>query len=503
VSALSGHLDTLDRPLVAKGFPALSPFWRATFKRFLDSTRRQLVLRCGRRGGKSSSLCRLAVAVALYGEHKIPPGDVGVIAFISTSRDEANQRLRTIKAILDAIGVKYKPIDGGIEVEGRPVVFKVYAASVAGVSGFTAVLVVCDEVSKWKDADTGANPATEVLGSLRPTLATQPTARIILSSSPTGNEDAHAKAFSAGETDFQQTVFAPSWLANPSITEADTHALEPDERVWRREYAAIPQGSALGAFDPDAVANAFRPFPERLRQTGASVIAIDPAGRGSDDYSAAAVAYFTAYGDAGDRFILDDAVDGNGIVLAEKVLFRLDADGNHIPNPHWRAPTPILAFWNFQSFDSKFRAEMSAESIVKAIGVMAREAGATRVLSDQFDSYSLDALIQREGLTLRPMPWTSQVKLQAVQRVKRWLNDESVIFAQHDRLRRELLAYEERVGANGITYGGSAPDGKHFDLLSCVLTTAVGEIAGELFGSPIRKGSGFREIPRSEAGLRC
>ena len=67
-----------------------------------------------------------------------------MVAFLSTTRDEASQRLRTIRAILDALGVKYRPVDGGVELADRPIVFKVYTASIAGVSGFTCICAVCD-----------------------------------------------------------------------------------------------------------------------------------------------------------------------------------------------------------------------------------------------------------------------------------------------------------------------------------------------------------------------
>jgi hypothetical protein len=105
---------------------------------------------------------------------RLPPGDVGIVGIVSVSRDEAAQRLRTIKAILDALGVKYRPIDCGIELEARPIAFKVFTASISGVVGGTWFCGIGDELARWRDADTGANPATEVLGSLRPTMAGQP-----------------------------------------------------------------------------------------------------------------------------------------------------------------------------------------------------------------------------------------------------------------------------------------------------------------------------------------
>ncbi len=59
-----------------------------------------------------------------YDTAQIPPGDIGVVAFVSTTRDEAGQRLRTIKAMLDVLGIAHRPIDHGIELVGRPIAFE-------------------------------------------------------------------------------------------------------------------------------------------------------------------------------------------------------------------------------------------------------------------------------------------------------------------------------------------------------------------------------------------
>jgi hypothetical protein len=242
--------DETDRRLVAKGFPPTSPWWRDTFGRWYASRRRQLVVRGGRRGGKSSSLSRLAVVEALFGDHHVPPGDLGTVAIIAQNRVEGAKRLRTVTAILDALGVAYQPLGGsavGVELVGRRIAVQVFAASIAGVSGFTGIFILADEVAKWLDADTGANPATEVLASVRPTMATQPNARIVLSSSPMGRLDAHYDAYELGETPHQVTAYAPTWVANPTITEEQTKADEPDEATWRREYLAEPQAEAESA----------------------------------------------------------------------------------------------------------------------------------------------------------------------------------------------------------------------------------------------------------------
>jgi hypothetical protein len=54
----------------------------------------------------------------------------------------------------------------------------------------------------------------------------------------------HAKAFAEGETAFQTVHFAPTWVANPTLTEAYCRdALSKTKRIFDREYAAIPQGA--------------------------------------------------------------------------------------------------------------------------------------------------------------------------------------------------------------------------------------------------------------------
>ena len=83
------HLDALDRLLVAKGFPEISAWWREALTRFYNSGARQFVGRIGRRGGKSSTLCRVAVLEALFGEHVIPPGDVGIVGIVGRRKTKA------------------------------------------------------------------------------------------------------------------------------------------------------------------------------------------------------------------------------------------------------------------------------------------------------------------------------------------------------------------------------------------------------------------------------
>ena len=290
-------LEKVRRALVKTGqHHGVSAWWRDTLDRFIRSGKRQLVLRVGRRGGKSSTLSALACAVALFGEHKIPPGDIGVVAFVSVSRDESASRLRTIETILTALGVPYRRQGDTIDLVDKPIAFKTFAGTMQGVVGFTAILIICDEVARWRDADTGANPATEVLASIRPTMATVPSARMVLSSSPLGLMDAHAEAFERGDTDDQMVAHAPTWVANPSVTEEATRKLEPDLRIWAREYAAEPQGTSVDCFSVEAVDRAFALECEPI---AAPVMLVDASSGKGDAFTFAIAGKTKRKGDAG------------------------------------------------------------------------------------------------------------------------------------------------------------------------------------------------------------
>jgi len=53
-------------------------------------------------------------------------------------------------------------------------------------------------------------------------MVTVPTARMYISSSAFSNLDYHFDLFEAGDTAAQLVAYAPTWEANPSVTEAET-----------------------------------------------------------------------------------------------------------------------------------------------------------------------------------------------------------------------------------------------------------------------------------------
>jgi hypothetical protein len=419
----------VDAQLVAAGFPATSPWWRATIERWYRSGKRQAVLRCGRRGGKSSTLSRLAVVEAVYGRHEVPPGDVGFVAIISTDRPEALGRLRTVEAILDTLGVAYRPCRGGvvgIELVGRRTGFRVFTATISGVSGFTGIFVLCDEVAKWADADTGANPAAEVLASVRPTMKTMPNARMVLSSSPMSMFDAHYDAYEQGETALQITAWAPSWVANPTLTEADCIIDEPDESKRAREYGAIPQAQAESSLISDLIAERARrtvPQPWDLSHVEGHryAAAMDPATRGH----------------AWTLVVATKGLDGRRrVVLARE----------------WRG-TPS--------------APLSPKAIMIEVQALVGAYGLRSVVTDQAAIDYLRDLVPK-GLHLIEQPWTQSEIQIACKHVLTLLQDEQLELHPDPQVKADLLGIRQQFTRNGLRMYFAEVKGRHSDYAPAV-----------------------------------
>lgn len=435
------RLAELDVKLVAAGMPALSRWWRETLTRFLLSGRRRLVLRVGRRGGKSSSLCRLAVVLALWGGHVIPPGDIGVVAFVSVRADEAARRLRTITKILDVLGVRHRPMkDGeGIELFDRPIGWQTFPATIGGVSGATCIVAISDEVAKWRDDEAGVNPASEVLSSLRAMLASQPLAVEVLSSSPVSVLDAHYDAFEEGETDEQCVAHAPTWVAHPAITEADTRLLERDPRKWRREYAAEPVAAVSAAFDADAVDRAF--VPRALLVPRRRVLVIDASSGRKDAWTWGVCGWNRS--DDGRGYLSFDVVDGYA-----------------------------GSFWK----------QTPASEVVDALAELCASLDISSVHGDQREAFALSSMFAAKGLTFVQHDWTAPRKAAAVEVLRRWFADGLISLPEHAQLRRELHSFEERITSSGVIRYAARGSG-HDDFVALLLTAAMAELSGELHAS--------------------
>jgi hypothetical protein len=270
VSATYESLIALDDEIArCTGQFTLSPFWRAFGERgYRHPTAGMWIGQVGRGGAKSFFSRRVGLNECVNGDWDIPSGERHYFLFGSENRDEALQRIAGLETDLRALGIRFERDGDEIRLVDLPRGFIVRAARIGAFSGFRAFGYALDELAKIKADPTLANPAPELISSANAMLVTHQRSttdrpKRLLLSSPFSVVDAHYEAFARGDTPDQLVVNAPSWIANPGITEEETRRLEPEESTWLREYKAIPSAAAGLAFgEPSLVEACFGPMPE-------------------------------------------------------------------------------------------------------------------------------------------------------------------------------------------------------------------------------------------------
>lgn len=267
------HFRQLDDRLAAAGYPKRSEWWDREFEAFYMSGRTNWIQRVGRGGAKSTYAARFGLIETLFGRFQIGRGERHYFTFVSENVSEALQRLRMLESYLTTLGVQYTRSGETIELQDLPRGFKVLACRVGAVSGWRGIGAACDEEGKWKSDTDSANAAEDVCTSLNAMAIVHPQAKMLHISSPLGMLDYHYQQFEEGTNERQYcSPAAASWVANPSITEADCRKRARSDRVFRREYAATPQAGAAGAFDVDAIFRAFRDAPVGCQLAEAIVV---------------------------------------------------------------------------------------------------------------------------------------------------------------------------------------------------------------------------------------
>ena len=138
----------------------------------------------GRRGGKSRISSLIAAYEAIYGgwEEKLSKGERGWIFIIANDRSQAQVVFGYLRSLLALFPDRIER-ETQEEVHLKSgVSIGVKTCSFRGVRGFSTIGVICDELAFWRDAETSANPASEIITSLLPSL--MPGAKLIGISTP-------------------------------------------------------------------------------------------------------------------------------------------------------------------------------------------------------------------------------------------------------------------------------------------------------------------------------
>jgi hypothetical protein len=166
---------------------------RKVFKQFTGRTKppkhvREAWLPVGRRGGKSLVSALVAVYLACFRDYSeyLGPGERLTISVIAADRKQARVCMRYVKGFLEGVPMLNELIDTkraeSVDLTNQ-VTIEVHTTSYRSVRGYTLGAVICDEISFWR-SDESASPDREIIGALRPGMASIPGSLLIAISSP-------------------------------------------------------------------------------------------------------------------------------------------------------------------------------------------------------------------------------------------------------------------------------------------------------------------------------
>ncbi len=432
MSAILDSLLTISADLATVGVPPLSPYWRGEAERFYTHPTARVLTECvGRGGDKSRTSVMMAIAETLAGDFHIAPGERHYFTHVSENREEAAKTLGVLEQYLRILRIGYGRTGDTIELEGMPRGFKVLAARVGAVSGWRSFGWTCDEAAKW--SDDGVDPSAEVVASIRAMTVTHPSARGRIVSSPLATLGYFYETWHAGESDSQLVGHAPSWVANPSITEEQTRRLEKDPRKHSREYGAkAAEAHEEGLVEADLLDRAMRKRAGDLpREPGVLYSAAMDPSLGRNAWT----------------FVIGAARDVDGRSKASIVLHR-----------EWRAPKGST---------------LDMAAILETIGQHCASYGISEVRSDQYHAESLSAIAERLelGYSVAIDKPTQAERLKRYEGLLTRFLDDAIELPRDKVVRADLLAIRRRITKGSDSFGitmAVTPDGRHADFAPAI-----------------------------------
>lgn len=226
----------------------LSPVELAHFKTLTNRQKspsepvREFWAAIGRRGGKTRAMAVLTAYLAACKDYRnlLAPRERGQVQCIASTTDQAALILNFIEGafevsdalrpLVESPGKDVISLASGIDIVVRP-------ASYRSTRGATCVAVICDEISFWR-VEGSANPDTEILRALRPSLLTT-RGPLIAISSPYSRRGELWKSYSKhfGKDGQVLVAQAPTWVMNSTI-----------DRAWIDEQFAADPISAQAEF---------------------------------------------------------------------------------------------------------------------------------------------------------------------------------------------------------------------------------------------------------------
>jgi hypothetical protein len=252
-----------------------------------------------------------------------------------------------------------------------------------------------------------------------------------------GFHDAHADAFAEGETKRQIIAHVETWNANPTVTEQDTRDEEPNDVVWAREFAAIPQAE-----------DELSLLSEAQLRLGLRETQFVP----KDDRH-----HYIA--------TMDPATRGNAWTFAITTL-----------SDNRRRKVVFTHEW----IGSKNK-PLSASEVFKEMAPMLRAYGLRHVHSDQWSEDTLRELARPHDVFIVTSAWSPATKADAYDGLRTIVRDKLFEFSGLQVL-DDLLGIREKLTRNGIVYDLASKGARHSDFAP---TIAMGVMLATVPPKPI------------------
>jgi hypothetical protein len=253
-------------------------------------------LACGRRAGKSFILSLIAVFLAAFRNYReyLAPGERATIMVIAADRKQTRVIVRYVKALFE-IAALAKLVENqtaeSVDLNNR-VTIEVGTASFRSLRGYTLAAALCDEIAFWP-AEDSAMPDVEILGALRPAMATIPNAMLLCASSPYAKKGALWQAFKRYWASDDPNVLvwrAATRTMNTTVPQrVIDEAVEQDPERAQSEYFAEFRSDVATFIEPQTIASAIEhgvTVRAPLGEVAYSAFA-DPSGGSSDSFTLA------------------------------------------------------------------------------------------------------------------------------------------------------------------------------------------------------------------------
>lgn len=253
----------------------------------------ELWLAVGRRGGKSRAAALVATFIAAFMDHRanLAPGEVATVMVIAGDQRQARTLMRYVRGFFENPMLRkmvVRETEMGLELSNRSAI-EIGTASFRGVRGYTLAAAVCDEIAFWMS--DGASPDEEIIGALRPALATLG-GKLLAISSPYAKRGALWNAYRRhfGQQSRILVAQAASRTMNPKLPQRVVDdAVDLDPARAAAEYLAQFRSDLEAFLGIEAITEAQRPDPLELPplEGGKHVAFADPSGGGADAFTLA------------------------------------------------------------------------------------------------------------------------------------------------------------------------------------------------------------------------